>query len=158
MAKDAKKVIDLLNAARARELAAILQYMAQHYELEDQDLGKLAKVLKTTAIVEMKHAEAFAERILFLGGVPTSKPDGESKKGQKIADILATNIKLEDDAVQMYNEAAITCAGALDHVSKDLFEKILKDEDEHLDTFQNIKDHVDRLGDAYVATLVGPGE
>ncbi|MCK7485212.1 MAG: manganese catalase family protein [Bacillus subtilis] len=63
-----KKVIDLLNEARARELSAITQYMAQHYELEDQDYGKLAKVMKEIGIQEMKHAEALAERILFLKG------------------------------------------------------------------------------------------
>ena len=92
MSKDVKKVIEMLNAGRARELGAILQYMAQHYELENDDFGKLAKVLKTTAIVEMKHAEALADRILFLGGMPTSKPAGEVKRGQKIADMIATDI------------------------------------------------------------------
>ncbi len=52
-----QKVIDLLNAARSRELSAIAQYMAHHYELEDADYGKLAKKLKEIAIQEMKHAE-----------------------------------------------------------------------------------------------------
>ena len=56
-----KKVIDLLNQARARELTAITQYMAQHYELEDQDFGKLAGKLKETGIAEMKHAEKLAD-------------------------------------------------------------------------------------------------
>jgi bacterioferritin len=158
MAKDTKKVIELLNAARSRELSAILQYMAQHYELEDQDYGKLGKIIKKTAIVEMKHAEAFAERILFLGGVPTSKPDLEAKKGQKIAEMLGTDIGLEDQAVKMYNESSIVCAECLDMVSKDLFEKILRDEDEHVNLFQNLKDHVDKLGDIYIATLTGAAE
>ena len=44
-----KKVIDLLNAARSREITAITQYMAQHYELEDKDFGKLAKKMKEIA-------------------------------------------------------------------------------------------------------------
>jgi len=158
MAKDTKKVIDLLNAGRSRELAAILQYMAQHYELEDQDYGKLGKIIKKTAIAEMKHAEAFAERILFLGGVPTSKPDLEARKGQKIAEMLGTDIGLEEQAVKMYNESAIACAECLDMVSKDLFEKILGDEDEHLNLFQNLKDHVDKLGDIYITTLTGAAE
>jgi len=67
-----QKVIDLLNAARARELTAISQYMIQHYELEDTDFGKLAKRMKEIAIQEMKHAEALAERILFLNWPRTS--------------------------------------------------------------------------------------
>jgi bacterioferritin len=158
MAKDVKKVIEALNLGRSRELGAILQYMAQHYELENSDFGKLGKEIKKVAIVEMKHAEALAERILFLGGVPTSKPTPDVKRGQKIADMLATNVALEEDAVKIYNEAAVTCAENLDMVSKDLFEKLLKDEDGHLDTFQNIKEHVDQLGDVYLNSLIGGAE
>jgi len=158
MSKDTKKVIDLLNAARARELAAILQYMVQHYELENDDYGKLAKVLKATAIAEMKHAEALAERILFLGGSPTSKPDVEVKKNQKVAEKIATDIALEEQAIAMYNDSALACAEARDHVSKDIFEKLLNDENAHLDAFINIKDHIAQLGDQYLATLTGVGE
>ncbi len=150
-----KKVIELLNKARASELTAILQYMAHHYELEDGDFGKLAKVLKTVAIEEMKHAEKLAERILFLSGTPTTKPDGEVEKGQEIAQMLATDIGLEKGAVEMYNEAANACAAEKDQVSKQVFEELLADEEEHLDTFQNIKQHVDKLGAAYLATLTG---
>lgn len=150
-----KKVIDLLNQARAGELTAIMQYMAHHYELDDADFGKLAKVMKTTAIEEMRHAEALAERILFLGGVPTTKPDGEVAKGQEIAEMLATDVALEEGAVKMYNESAVLCAQERDQISKELFEQLLGEEEAHLDAFQNIKDHIDKLGAAYLATLVG---
>ena len=158
MSKGSKKVIDLLNEARSRELTAILTYMAQHYELENDDFGKLAKVVKATGIAEMKHAEALAERILFLGGTPTTKPDAEIKRGEKIGAKIATDIALEEGAVKMYNEAAVVCAAELDHVSKDIFEKLLGDENAHLDMFINIKEHIDQLGDQYLATLVGAGE
>jgi bacterioferritin len=150
-----KKVIDLLNEARARELSAITQYMAQHYELADLDYGKLAKKLKEIGIQEMKHAEALAERILFLKGTPTSKPDEVAKKGQKIEEILVTDIGLEAQAVKMYNEAALVCAQEKDQISKQLFEKLLGEEEAHLNEFENIKDHVDKMGTAYLATLVG---
>jgi bacterioferritin len=150
-----KKVIELLNQARASELTAILQYMAHHYELDDTDFGKLAKILKKTAIEEMKHAEKLAERILFLNGTPTSKPDGEAKKGQEVAQLLATDIGLEEGAVKMYNASANACAAEKDQVSKKLFEELLADEEEHLDVFQNVKAHVDKLGAAYLATLTG---
>ena len=149
------KVIDLLNQARARELTAITQYMAQHYELEDQDFGKLATKLKETGIAEMKHAEKLAERILFLNGEPTSKPDGSIKKGQQITEMLNTDIGLETEAIKMYNEAALACAAEKDQISKQLFEELLKDEEDHLDMFENIKDHVDKLGASYLATLAG---
>ncbi len=148
-----QKVIDLLNEARSRELTAISQYMAHHYELEDSDFGKLASKLKEIAIAEMKHAEKLAERILFLRGEPTSKPDGVAKKGQSIPDMLTTNIGLEAKAIMMYNEASVVCAAEKDQISKEIFEDLLKDEEGHFDYFENIKDHVDKLGAAYLATL-----
>ena len=150
-----KKVIDLLNEARARELSAITQYMAQHYDLEDQDYGKLAKVMKDIGIQEMKHAEALAERILFLKGTPTSKPDAVAKKGEDIPAMLGTDMALETQAIKMYNEAALVCAQEKDQISKQLFEKLLGEEEEHLNQFENIKDHVEKLGAAYIATLAG---
>jgi bacterioferritin len=150
-----QKVIDLLNAARSRELTAITQYMAQHYELEDADFGKLASKIKEIGIQEMKHAEDLAERILFLKGEPTSKPDAGVKKGQEIADMLATDAVLETQAIKMYNEAALTCAEEKDQISKQLFERLLTEEEGHLDIFENLKNHVDKLGAAYLSTLTG---
>ncbi len=150
-----KRVIDLLNAARSRELTAISQYMAQHYELEDRDFGKLASKFKEIAIAEMKHAEKLAERILFLKGEPTSKPDGLSKKGQEIAEMLKTNMGLESQAIKMYNDASVVCTSEKDQISKELFEELLKDEEDHFNYFENVKNHVDKLGAAYLATLAG---
>jgi len=148
-------VIDLLNQAREREIGAISQYMIHHYELEDKDFGKLASKLKETAIAEMKHAEKLADRILFLNGEPTTKPAGKAVKGQEIPEMLKTNIGLESEAVQMYNEAAVVCAAEKDQVSKNLFEELLRDEEGHLDTFENIRDLIDKLGAPYLATLTG---
>jgi bacterioferritin len=148
-----EKVISLLNEARSRELTAINQYMVHHYELGDRDFGKLASKIKEIAIVEMKHAEKLAERILFLKGEPTSKPDATPKKGQEIPVMLATNMALEAQAVKMYNEAAVLCASERDQKSKDLFEELLSDEEKHLNFFENIKNHVEKLGEAYMATL-----
>jgi bacterioferritin len=150
-----QKVIDLLNKGRARELTAISQYMSQHYELEDSDFGKLASKFKEIAITEMKHAEKLAERILFLHGEPTSKPDAVPKKGQQIPQMLTTNMALEAAAMKMYNEAAMVCAAEKDQISKELFEDLLKDEEDHFNYFENTKDHVDKLGAAYLATLAG---
>jgi bacterioferritin len=129
--------------------------MAQHYELENKDFGKLASKLKETAIVEMKHAEKLADRILFLDGEPTSKPDGLAKKGQEITEMLKTDIGLESESMRIVNEAALSCAAEKDQISKEIFEELLKDDEGHLDKFENIKDHVDRLGTSYLAALAG---
>jgi len=154
-ATDKKKVIDWLNKGRARELTAVMTYMAQHYELEDADVGKLAKAAKEVGIQEMKHAEDFAERILFLGGSPTTRPDAKIARGMSIPEMLKADIALERQAVAMYNTAAQDCAKAGDYVTQELFIRILAEEEGHIDLFANIRDHLDQLGDAYLVTLMG---
>jgi bacterioferritin len=148
-------MIDLLNEARLRELEVIHQYMIHHDELENKDFRKLASKIKEIAIVEMKHAERLAERILFLKGEPLSETDATSKKGREIPEMLATDMALERQAVKMYNEAAAICASEKDQKSKDLFEELLGDEEGQLNFFENIEDHVDTLGATYTATLTG---
>jgi bacterioferritin len=150
-------VIDMLNEGRKRELLAVAQYLAQHYELADQMYNKLATRMKKIGIQEMKHAEDFAERILFLGGKPADKPNVPAKRGQTIEQMLETSIELEDEAVKMYNESARKCAEEGDFVSRDLFERLAGEEEEHLDEFQNTRDHVNNLGAAYLATLIEGG-
>jgi bacterioferritin len=153
-----QKVIDLLNEARAREITAIMTYMAYHYVLEDQDYGKLAKAFKKIGIEEMKHGEECAERILFLNGVPTTKPDGKIQKTDKIDKMLEVSEALEQQACDMYNAAANECAKEGDQISKKIFEELLAEEEEHLDYFQNQQELIKQLGTAYLATLVGEGE
>jgi bacterioferritin len=151
------KVIELLNKARASELTAIMTYMAQHYELEDQDLGVLADIIKKTAIVEMKHAEKLAERILFLEGAPVTLPDRQIVRGQDLQGMLKTDMDLEMTAIRNYNDFARQCGELGDHVSKVLFEELLAQEEGHQDEFENIKDHLDKLGNDYIARLTGHG-
>ena len=129
--------------------------MAQHYELEDAVVGKLANAFKAVGIQEMKHAEDFAERILYLGGEPTTKPDAEIRKGMSIPEMLEADVALEEQAVEMYNAAARACEEAGDHTTAQLFIRILAEEEDHVDLFGNIGDHLAKLGDAYLATLLG---
>jgi len=150
-----KRVIELLNQARAHELGVVSQYMIHHYELEDKDYGKLASTLKEIAITEMKHAEKLADRILFLNGEPISRPAGESVKGQEIPDMLKTDIGLEANTIALYNEAAVLCTAEKDQVSKDLFEELLQQEEGHLDTFENVRDLIGTLGAPYLVSLTG---
>jgi len=154
---DGKKnvVIDALNRARASELSAILQYMSQHYELADKDYGQIAANLKLIAIDEMRHAEMLAERILLLNGKPTSKPDMETKKGQAIAEIMAHGISMEETALRDYNASLHLCQQNNDYVSAKIFEQLIGEEEMHLEYFQDIQDHINELGAAYLATIVG---
>ncbi|MGA6925011.1 MAG: bacterioferritin [Desulfosarcina sp.] len=149
------KVIDVLNKARAMELTAISQYMNQHYNLDDMDYGELAAKVKLIAIDEMRHAEKFAERIKELGGEPTSELDDKVDRGQPVEAIFPFDATLEDDTIDTYNQFLLVCRENGDSVSMKLFEQIIDEEQIHFNYFDNIKDHIQKLGDVYLAKIAG---
>jgi len=83
------------------------------------------------------------------------KPDALPKKGQEIGEMLATDVDLENEAITMYNEASVICSAEKDQKSKDLFEELLGEEEAHLHFFERIKNHIDKMGAAYIVTLTG---
>lgn len=149
------KVIEVLNKARSMELTAIGQYMNQHYGLDDMDYGELAGKMKLIAIDEMRHAEAFAERIKELGGEPTTEQDQKVEKGQVVEAIYPFDATAEDDAIDAYNQFLLVCRENGDSVSMKLFEQIIDDEQAHFNYFDSIKDHIEKLGDVYLAKIAG---
>ena len=149
------KIIEALNKARAMELQAIYQYMNQHYNLDDKDYGDLAAKIKLIAIDEMRHAEAFAERIKELGGEPVAEPTAKIKKGQKVEEVYPFDSSLEDNTIEVYNEFLLVCRENGDSVSMKIFETIIDDEQAHLNYFDNIGDHIKDLGSAYLAQIAG---
>ena len=149
------KVIEVLNKARAMELHAIVQYMNQHYNLDDMDYGELAAKIKLVAIDEMRHAEAFAERIKELGGEPTAEPAKKVQKGQKVETIFSFDSALEDNTIDVYNQFLLVCRENGDSVSMKLFESIIDEEQIHFNYFDNVSDHIDELGSVYLAKIAG---
>ena len=150
-----KAVLTALNKARAMELLAIHQYMNQHYGLDDMDYGELAANLKLIAIDEMRHAEAFAERIKELGGEPVSEKDGKVKAGQEVEEVFPFDADLEDDTIDQYNQFLLTCQANGDYVSAKIFETILDEEQAHYNYFDNVNEHIKKLGDTYLAKIAG---
>lgn len=150
-----KKVIEVLNEARAMELQAIGQYMNQHYGLDDMDYGELAGKMKLIAIDEMRHAEMFAERIKELGGEPTVTYPGKVSKGQAVEKIYPFDANQEDDTIDVYNQFLLTCRENGDSVSMKIFETIIEEEQIHFNYFDSIADHITKLGDAYLARIAG---
>jgi bacterioferritin len=160
MAQDTKeqkraKVIEVLNKARAMELQAITQYMNQHYNLDDMDYGDLAAKIKLIAIDEMRHAEMFAERIKELAGEPTVEPAEKVQKGQEIKYIFPFDAKLEDDTIDAYNRFLLVCRENGDSTSVKLFEAIIDEEQIHFNYFDNVDDHIKKLGETYLAQIAG---
>lgn len=150
-----KNVIEVLNKARAMELQSIHQYMNHHYSLDDKDYGELAAKMKLIAIDEMRHAEAFAERVKELGGEPTTDLAGKIEKGQDVKTMFAFDADEEDHALDAYNQFLLVCRDNGDSISVKLFEEIIDDEQEHYNYFDAISDHIDSLGDAYLSRIAG---
>ncbi len=150
-----KKVIEVLNKARAMELQAIYQYMNQHYGLDDMDYGELAGKMKLIAIDEMRHAEMFAERVKELGGEPVTGHDGKVAKGQPVDKIFSFDAVLEDDTIDVYNQFALVCRENGDSVSMKIFEDIIEEEQIHYNYFDNVHAHIEKLGDTYLAKIAG---
>jgi bacterioferritin len=150
-----KNVIEVLNKARAMELLAIHQYMNQHYNLDNMDYGELAGKVKLIAIDEMRHAEMFAERIKELDGEPVTEHGAKVQKGQKVQAMFSFDAKLEDDTIDVYNQFAAVCRENGDSQSMKLFETIINDEQIHYNYFDNVDEHVQTLGDTFLAKIAG---
>lgn len=150
-----KKVVEVLNKARAMELQAIYQYMNQHYNLDDWDYGELAANIKLIAIDEMRHAEMFAERIKELDGEPVSDPAGGVEKGQTVEAVYPFDSDAESTAIEAYNEFALVCRENGDSTTMKLFEDIIDEEQLHLNYFDNVGNHIEKLGQTYLAKIAG---
>ena len=160
MAKDSrdqrkKKVVEVLNKARSMELHAIHQYMNQHYNLDDMDYGDLAAKIKLIAIDEMRHAEMFAERIKELGGEPTTDLAAKVEKAQKLEKVFPFDAGLEDETMDVYNRFILVCRENGDSTSMKLFETIVDEEQAHYNYFDNVNEHIQKLGPAYLAQIAG---
>lgn len=149
------KVIEVLNKARSMELQAIHQYMNQHYTLDDMDYGELAANVKLIAIDEMRHAEAFAERVKELGGEPSVELAGEVIKGQGPETIFSFDSEEEETAIEAYNQFLLVCRENGDNTSAKLFDQIIDEEQEHLNYFDAINEHIKNLGSSYLARIAG---
>jgi len=150
-----KKVIDVLNKARAMELHAIHQYMNQHYNLDNMDYGELAANVKLIAIDEMRHAEMFAERIKELDGEPVTEFGAKVQKGQKVQMVFSFDAKLEDNTIDVYNQLAAVCRENGDSTSMKLFETIIDEEQIHFNYFDNVDEHIETLGETFLAKIAG---
>lgn len=148
-----EKVIKAMRDSQERELLASVIYSDQHYCLENLGLGALAKEMEDIAIEEMKHHEAFAERILFLGASPSRAIAKGAKYEEKdVAKMLKIDVALEEEAVELYNAAIKTCIEEGDEGTRLLFSKILVEEEKHLDIFRKKLELIEKYGDLYLLT------
>ena len=125
------KVIKQLNAALSSELTAIVQYMVQAEMHNNWGFKHLGSVTKRRAIQEMQHAEGLIERIIFLDANPTVDVTLTPRIGSSVKAHLDADLADERDAVKQYNAAVAVCVAEGDNGTRDLFEKMIKDEEAH---------------------------
>jgi bacterioferritin len=140
------KVIELLNEALKAELTAINQYWLHYRMLDNWGVKRLAEFERKESIDEMKHADRFAERILFLEGLPNFQALGRLRIGENVEEILKADLEAELEAVEMYRNGAAYCETVKDYTSRELFEEVLKDEEGHVDFVETQFEMISRMG------------
>ena len=139
--KGSKEMLDLLNQGIARELQVVVQYMWQHVLWGGVKGFAVKDELKKIAIDEMKHAEAIAERLNYLGGIPTTKPD-PIFVGKTLKEMIEQDKKDEESAIALYNKIIALARKEKDEVTDLLFQKILSDEEDHHDVFSTLLEEI----------------
>ena len=140
------KVIAELNAALKEELTAINQYFLHAEMCENWKYDKLGSFIKKQSIDEMKHAEALIERILFLDGAPNLTELLRLSVGTNVKEQLESDLKLEIEAVGMYNNSIRIARDEGDNASRELFERLLKDEESHVDWLEAQLHQIKEIG------------
>ena len=140
------KVIEDLNEVLKAELTAINQYFCHAEMCENWGYGKLATYVRKEAIDEMRHAEALIERILFLEGIPNMADMFPIKIGKDVKVQLENDMALELQAIPRLNTAINHAVAANDNASRELFEKILVDEEQHGDWLEAQLGMIEEMG------------
>ena len=140
------QVIDYLNQALTNELTAVNQYWLHYRILHHWGVHKLAAFERHESIDEMKHADQLADRILVLDGLPNFQAIGRLKIGETVEEILRADLALEMEAIPLLKEAIVHAESVRDFVSREIFERILENEEEHVDTLETQFEMIARMG------------
>ena len=140
------KVIQLLNETLKNELTAINQYWLHYRMLDNWGVARLAEYERKESIDEMKHADRFSERVLFLDGLPNFQALGRLRIGESVEEILKADLEAEYEAVEMYRNGVAECEKLGDFVSRELFEEVLRDEEGHVDFLETQFELIKQMG------------
>ena len=135
--EDREKIVEALNQGVGREIAAIIQYLHHHYMAEGIASPEIIEKFEKTARDEMRHMEMFSERIAYLKGVPTTKP-WPIKTGGDIGKMLRDDLEIEYTACELYKKHIKLCDELGDTTTRLMLEKILADEEDHVDQWETI--------------------
>jgi bacterioferritin len=152
------KVIDLLNEVLTAELTAINQYFLHAELCEHWGYKRLHAQVRKESIEEMKHAEKVVHRILYLDGLPNLQRLGKISVGQTVPEQLKVDLALELDSVQRLNAAIEQCRLAGDNGTREILERILHEEEEHVDWAETQLEAIRQVGEQnYLAEQLHEG-
>ena len=150
------EVIQVLNDVLCAELTAINQYFIHAMMCDAWRLERLAKKMRDESIGEMKHAEDVIDRILYLDGVPNMQKYMRINVGKTVPEMHQFDLELEKDAVARLNPGVELCRAKGDNGTRLLLEKILHDEEEHIDWLEAQQDQIQAMGlQNYLARQAG---
>ena len=150
------KVLKFLNETLKAELTAINQYFLHAEMCENWGYQALANYVRKESIDEMRHAEALMERILFLDGMPGMQNLFPLRIGKNVKAQFENDLALELEAIPRLNNAIATCVEVGDNGSRELFEKILVDEEHHVDWLEAQLGMIEEMGiGVYLAQQMG---
>lgn len=139
-------VLKLLNARLSEELTAINQYIVHSEMCANWGYDRLHGATEKRAVQEMKHAEKLISRILFLEGRPNVSQLQSIVIGADVPSQLKNDLDSELDAVRAYNDSIRVAAEVGDNGTRELFESILQDEEDHVDWLEAQRDQIAQMG------------
>jgi bacterioferritin len=150
--KGNETVLKYLQEVLTAELTAINQYFLHAEMMENWGYERLAKITKKESMEEMHHAESLLHRMLYLDGAPSMGELFPLRIGQTVKAQIENDLALELEAVPRLNKAIQASVEAGDNGSRELFEKILLDEEHHVDYLEAQLHMIQEMGyDNYLA-------
>ena len=144
--KGKTKVIDRLQAQLKTELTAVHQFLLHAEMCRNWGYLRLAEHSKAEAMEELEHARSLMERMLFLEGQPNMQELADLRIGQDVKSQFENDLALEAQTVPELNESIAIATDEGDNTSRELFEKILTDEEEHVDWLEAQLGMIDQMG------------